>query len=182
MTMNPKILDNTAMHPHSRLSEQPVRADLETIKTRQQAMWGSGDFGQIGVRLQLVGETLCEAIDLLAFERVLDVAAGNGNASLAAARRFAHVTSTDYVPALLEQARLRAEADRLPSFQVADAEISLRRRDSTWFSRPTASCSRRTRSAWQPSSCVSSGPVAGSGSRTGRPRALSGSSSRWWAR
>ena len=97
--------------------------DLETIKTRQQATWASGDFGHVGVRLQIVGESLCEAVDLAAGERVLDVAAGNGNATLAAARRFAEVTSTDYVPALLEQARLRAEADRLPvTFQVADAE------------------------------------------------------------
>ena len=80
-------------------------------------------FGHIGVRLQIVGESLCEAVDLHARERVLDVAAGNGNASLAAARRFAEVTSTDYVPELLKQGRRRAEADRLPiEFQVADAE------------------------------------------------------------
>jgi SAM-dependent methyltransferase len=97
--------------------------DLAAIKTRQQATWASGDFGQIGVRLQIVGESLCEAVDVQAFERVLDVAAGNGNASLAAARRFADVTSTDYVPALLEQGRRRAQADRLPiAFEVADAE------------------------------------------------------------
>ena len=97
--------------------------DLETIKTRQQATWATGDYGQIGVRLQIVGETLCEAVDLKATERVLDVAAGNGNATLAAARRFAEVTSTDYVPELLEQGRRRAEAERLPAtFRVADAE------------------------------------------------------------
>lgn len=97
--------------------------DLGAIKARQQATWASGDFGHVGVRLQIVGESLCEAVDLLAGEVVLDVAAGNGNASLAAARRFAHVTATDYVPALLEQGRLRAEADRLEvSFQPADAE------------------------------------------------------------
>jgi ubiquinone/menaquinone biosynthesis C-methylase UbiE len=97
--------------------------DFEAIKTRQQATWASGDFGQIGVRLQIVGESLCEAVDLRAGERVLDVAAGNGNASLAAARRFAEVTSTDYVPALLEQGRRRADAERLAiTFQVADAE------------------------------------------------------------
>ena len=98
--------------------------DLGAIKVKQQATWASGDFGHIGVRLQLVGESLCEAIDLQAGEDVLDVAAGNGNASLAAARRFANVTSTDYVPALLEQGRIRAEADRLPiRFEVADAEM-----------------------------------------------------------
>lgn len=97
--------------------------DLEAIKVRQQAVWASGDFGQVGVRLQIVGESLCEAADVLAGERVLDVAAGNGNASLAAARRFAEVTSTDYVPALLEQGRLRATADRLEiAFHPADAE------------------------------------------------------------
>jgi len=97
--------------------------DLGAIKTRQQATWASGDYGRIGVRLQVVGESLCEAVDLRATDRVLDVAAGNGNASLAAARHFADVTSTDYVPALLEQGRRRAEADGLPmTFQQADAE------------------------------------------------------------
>jgi ubiquinone/menaquinone biosynthesis C-methylase UbiE len=95
----------------------------QALKTRQQAMWTSGDYGQVGVRLQIVGETLCEAVDLRAGERVLDVAAGNGNASLAAARRFAEVTSTDYVPQLLEQGRKRAEGEGLPMhFLVADAE------------------------------------------------------------
>ena len=75
------------------------------------------------MRLQIVGESLCEAVDLLATDKVLDVAAGNGNASLAAARHFADVTSTDYVAELLEQGKRRAEADRLPiKFQVADAE------------------------------------------------------------
>jgi ubiquinone/menaquinone biosynthesis C-methylase UbiE len=102
---------------------RPATPDLGAIKARQQATWASGDFGQIGVRLQSVGESLCEAVDLRATDKVLDVAAGNGNASLAAARHFADVTSTDYVAALLEQGRRRAEADRLPiTFQVADAE------------------------------------------------------------
>jgi ubiquinone/menaquinone biosynthesis C-methylase UbiE len=97
--------------------------DLEAVKKRQQATWASGDFGRIGVTLQMVGESLCEAVDLLATESVLDVAAGDGNASLAAARRFADVLSTDYVPELLEQGRRRADAERLPlRFQVADAE------------------------------------------------------------
>jgi len=97
--------------------------DYEAIKTRQQATWASGDFGRIGVQLQLVGESLAEAVDLLAGERVLDVAAGNGNASLAAARRFAEVISTDYVPELLDQGRVRAKAEGLPiTFQAADAE------------------------------------------------------------
>jgi SAM-dependent methyltransferase len=97
--------------------------DLEAIKARQQLTWASGDFGRVGVTLQLVGESLVEAVGVNAGERVLDVAAGNGNASLAAARRFADVTSTDYVPELLQQGRRRAEADGLDiRFQVADAE------------------------------------------------------------
>ena len=97
--------------------------DLAAVKTRQQAMWASGDFAVIGTTLQIVGETLCEAVDVRAGERVLDVAAGNGNATLAAARRFAEVTSTDYVPALLEGGRRRAEAQGLVvKFEPADAE------------------------------------------------------------
>ncbi len=94
-----------------------------SVKAKQQAMWASGDFAVIGTTLQIVGELLCEAADVGAGERVLDVAAGNGNATLAAARRFATVTSTDYVPALLERGRIRAAADRLDvAFEVADAE------------------------------------------------------------
>jgi ubiquinone/menaquinone biosynthesis C-methylase UbiE len=97
--------------------------DLSTIKGRQQLAWGSGDYAVVGTTLQIVGETLCEAVDLRSNQRVLDVAAGNGNATLAAARRFADVVSTDYVGALLEGGRRRAEADRLPvTFQEADAE------------------------------------------------------------
>ena len=97
--------------------------DLAAIKTRQQAMWASGDFAVIGTTLQIVGEMLCEAVDLRAGEQVLDVAAGNGNATLAAARRFADVTSTDYVPALLEGGRRRAAAEGLSvRFEPADAE------------------------------------------------------------
>lgn len=115
----PTTISNQPSHP----SLHPATPDWAAIKARQQATWASGDFGQIGVRLQLVGESLCEAVDIDATDRVLDVAAGNGNASLAAARRFADVTSTDYVSDLLEQGRRRAEASRLPiAFQVADAE------------------------------------------------------------
>ena len=77
----------------------------------------------IGTTLQIVGERLCEAVDMRAGTNVLDVAAGNGNATLAAARRFAHVTSTDYVPALLARGKERALAERLSvDFQEADAE------------------------------------------------------------
>ena len=97
--------------------------DLAAIKQRQQATWASGDFAVVGTTLQIVGETLAEAADVRADERVIDVAAGNGNATLAAARRFAHVTSTDYVPALLDKGRERARAEVLPvTFLVADAE------------------------------------------------------------
>jgi ubiquinone/menaquinone biosynthesis C-methylase UbiE len=97
--------------------------DLENIKTRQRATWASGDYGVIGTTLQIVGESLAEAVDLHAGEKVLDVAAGNGNSSLAAARRWADVTSTDYVPELLEIGRRRAEAERLSMvFREADAE------------------------------------------------------------
>jgi len=97
--------------------------DLAAVKGRQQIAWGSGDYARIGTTLQLVGEALCEAVDLRSNQRVLDVAAGNGNATLAAARRFADVTSTDYVGSLLARGRERAEADRLPvTFQEADAE------------------------------------------------------------
>jgi ubiquinone/menaquinone biosynthesis C-methylase UbiE len=93
------------------------------LKARQQAAWASGDFAVIGTTLQIVGEELCEALDLRAGQRVLDVAAGNGNAALAAARRWCNVTATDYVPALLANARERALAERLPmEFETADAE------------------------------------------------------------
>jgi len=103
--------------------ETTTAPDLKAVKTKQQAMWASGDFAVIGTTLQIVGETLCEAADVGGGERVLDVAAGNGNATLAAARRFAHVTSTDYVPALLEGGRRRAEAEGLSvTFEEADAE------------------------------------------------------------
>lgn len=97
--------------------------DFNLIKGRQQAAWSSGDYAVIGTTLQVVGEELCEAIDLRSTDRVLDVAAGNGNASLAAARRFAEVVSTDYVGTLLDRGRERAQAERLQiNFQVADAE------------------------------------------------------------
>jgi ubiquinone/menaquinone biosynthesis C-methylase UbiE len=97
--------------------------DLATVKGRQQIAWGSGDYAVVGTTLQIVGETLCEAVDLRSNQRVLDVAAGNGNATLAAARRFAEVVSTDYVGTLLERGKERAQAERLAvTFQEADAE------------------------------------------------------------
>ena len=82
--------------------------DLAALKTRQQAAWSSGNYAIVGATLQIVGEELCEALDLKAGSKVLDVAAGNGMASLAAARRWCEVTSTDYVPALLERGQARA--------------------------------------------------------------------------
>ena len=97
--------------------------DLAAIKQRQQATWASGDFGIIGTTLQIVGETLCEAADLRSGSKVLDVAAGNGNVALAAARRGCEVTATDYVPALLDGTRARAEAEGLAiEVREADAE------------------------------------------------------------
>jgi ubiquinone/menaquinone biosynthesis C-methylase UbiE len=97
--------------------------NLAAIKIKQQATWASGDFAVIGTTLQIVGESLAEAVDVCAGERVLDIAAGNGNATLAAAHRFAHVTSTDYVPELLDKGAARARAEALDvRFQEADAE------------------------------------------------------------
>jgi SAM-dependent methyltransferase len=98
--------------------------DFNAIKQRQQATWTSGDYAFIGTTLQIVGETLAEAVDIRAGESVLDVAAGNGNASLAAARRHAQVISTDYVPHLLQKGAQRARAEGLDiEFQIADAEV-----------------------------------------------------------
>jgi len=113
-----------SLNPSAVLPTNPNPAiDFSAIKQRQQATWASGDYGNIGTRLQIVGEQLTEALDLRAGEQVLDVAAGNGNASIAAARRYANVTSTDYVPELLFQGEARAKANGLKiKFQVADAE------------------------------------------------------------
>ena len=115
-------------HPAQPTSTSPASPgapgpDLAAIKQRQQATWASGDFAVVGVTLQVVGELLAEAADVRAGERVIDIAAGNGNATLAAARRFARVTSTDYVPALLDKGRARAAAEGLAiDFREADAE------------------------------------------------------------
>lgn len=108
------------------MQTQPItqtQPDLAAIKGRQQAVWSAGDYAVIGTTLQIVGESLCEALDLRAGQRVLDVAAGNGNATLAAARRWCDVVSTDYVGALLERGRARASAEGLAvQFEEADAE------------------------------------------------------------
>lgn len=108
------------------ISPPPASAEtpnLAAIKSKQHAAWTSGDYSVVGTTLQIVGERLCETLDVRAGQRVLDVAAGNGNVSLAAARRFCDVTSTDYVAALLERGRQRAESEGLEiAFQEADAE------------------------------------------------------------
>lgn len=98
-------------------------ADLDAVKTRQRAAWSTGNYAVVGTTLQIVGENLCEALDLRSGSHVLDVAAGNGNATLAAARRWCEVTSTDYVSALLEAGRARAQAEgHTIEFMEADAE------------------------------------------------------------
>ena len=100
-----------------------AQVDFDALKTRQRAAWASGDYAVIGTTLQLVGEQLAEACDLRFGERVLDVAAGNGNATLAAARRGCRVVSSDYVESLLERGAERAQAERLEvEFRAADAE------------------------------------------------------------
>ena len=104
-------------------TQAPPVIDLAAIKSRQQGAWSSGDYAVVGTTLQIVGEELCEALDVRAGQKVLDVAAGNGNVALAAARRRCEVMATDYVPALLERARERADAERLDiEFREADAE------------------------------------------------------------
>src|SRR3954468_12895085 len=98
-------------------------ADFAAVKIRQQAAWSTGNYAVVGTTLQIVGENLCEALDLRAGSRVLDVAAGNGNATLAAAHRWCAVTSTHYVPSLLEAGQRRAQAEGYDiHFQEADAE------------------------------------------------------------
>ena len=104
-------------------SAEVPAADFSAVKVRQQAAWSTGNYAVVGTTLQIVGENLCEALDLRSGSRVLDVAAGNGNATLAAARRWCDVTSTDYVASLLESGRARAAAEGLAvEFQEADAE------------------------------------------------------------
>ncbi|MDB5364725.1 MAG: SAM-dependent methyltransferase [Rhodospirillales bacterium] len=111
------LADTTSPNP------PPAHVDVKAIKARQHGAWSSGDYAVVGTTLQIVGEELCEALDVRPGQQVLDVAAGNGNVSLAAARRWCDVVATDYVPALLERARERAEADRLDiEFREADAE------------------------------------------------------------
>jgi ubiquinone/menaquinone biosynthesis C-methylase UbiE len=113
----------TVIECHPPVAAKKPAVDLRALKAKQQATWSSGDYAIIGTTLQIVGERLAESMDLHAGQTVLDVAAGNGNTTLAAARRWCEVTSTDYVESLLELGRRRAEAEGLQvKFQVADAE------------------------------------------------------------
>jgi ubiquinone/menaquinone biosynthesis C-methylase UbiE len=108
--------------PQTQVQTQ-TQPDLTAIKARQQATWSTGDYAVIGTTVVVSAEMLCETVDLRAGQRVLDVATGSGNAAIAAARRWCDVTGIDYVPALLERARERAAAERLPvTFQEGDAE------------------------------------------------------------
>ena len=105
------------------ISNSLATIDLAAVKSRQQAAWATGNYAVVGTTLQIVGETLCESLDLRSGSRVLDVAAGNGNATLAASRRWCDVISTDYVPSLLESGKARAAAEgHTIQFQEADAE------------------------------------------------------------
>ena len=116
-------MTDTLILPHNKQTVRTDAVDFTAVKQRQQTAWSSGDYAVVGTTLQIVGEELCEALDLRAGETVLDVAAGNGNATLAAARRWCDVVSTDYVPSLLERGRARASAEGLSiEFQQADAE------------------------------------------------------------
>ncbi len=97
--------------------------DFEAIKSRQRDVWALGDFGMIAWNTAFVGEVLCEEVDLRAGQRLLDVACGTGNVALSAGRRFCEAVGVDFVPALVERARERAAAERLPTtFEVGDAE------------------------------------------------------------
>lgn len=143
---------------HGPVLEPSPIPDLAAAKVRSHAVWRAGDYAVIGTTLQLVGELLAEAADVRAGERVLDVACGNGNAALAAARRFALITAADFVPALLGHAQARSLAEGLAlDLHEADAEALPRTAPSTWSSRPSVSCSPPTRSV-PPPSC--SGPWA----------------------
>ena len=118
-----KVTRQKAIIQMSTIMQAASTPDYPAIKAKQNAAWASGDYARIGTTLQIVGESLAEAMDLKSGASVLDVAAGNGNATLAFARRWCRVTSTDYVDALLARGRARADAEALDvEFRVADAE------------------------------------------------------------
>lgn len=105
------------------MTEPTDAPDYDAIKAKQNAAWGSGDYAKVGSSIQITGEDLAEAMDLRPGSNVLDVAAGNGNATLAFARRWSNVTSTDYVDTLLNRGKARADAEgHAIKFQIADAE------------------------------------------------------------
>jgi ubiquinone/menaquinone biosynthesis C-methylase UbiE len=105
------------------VTDQSQAPSLSSIKDRQQKTWTSGNYARIGNTLVIMGELLCEAVNLRAGDKVLDVATGSGNTAISAARRFCAVTGIDYVPELVEQARKRAEVEGLEvTFDVGDAE------------------------------------------------------------
>jgi ubiquinone/menaquinone biosynthesis C-methylase UbiE len=117
------IIHDAALDLASDASNEQPTPDLEAVKRRQQAMWASGDYQMVATQIQVVAELLMEALDVHATERVLDVATGSGNAALAAARRGTEVVGIDYVPALLDRARLRTRAEGLEAtFVEGDAE------------------------------------------------------------
>jgi ubiquinone/menaquinone biosynthesis C-methylase UbiE len=113
----------TGMCKEDNVTGQSQVPSLSAIKDRQQKTWTSGDYARIGNTLVIMGELLCEAVDVHAGDKVLDVATGSGNTAISAARRFCDVTGIDYVPELIEQARKRAEVEGMSiAFDVGDAE------------------------------------------------------------
>src|SRR5215203_5583443 len=114
---------DTGLCKENNVTDQSQAPNLTAIKDRQQKMWTSGDYARIGNTLVLMGELLCEAVNVHAGDKVLDVATGNGNTAISAARRFCDTTGIDYVPELIEHARKRAEVEGVQiTFDVGDAE------------------------------------------------------------
>ena len=105
------------------MTMQDQAPSMGAIKERMHKIWTSGEYARIGNPLVLIGELLCEAVDLHSGERVLDVATGSGNTAISAARRFCEVTGMDLAPESIEHARRRAEAEGMDiTFEVGDAE------------------------------------------------------------
>jgi protein-L-isoaspartate O-methyltransferase len=128
------------------MATQPQAPDLTAIKERQQKAWSSGDYGKVGVTLVLMAEMLCEAVDLRPGQKVLDVACGNGNAALAAARRFGEVVGVDYVPSLLEEGSgHERRAGKSTSGRVTPRIFPSPMPPSTWCSPRSGPCSLPTR-------------------------------------
>src|SRR5215216_465562 len=118
-----EVRTNADMGQENNVTDQHQAPNLTAIKDRQQKTWTSGDYARIGNTLVIIGELLCEAVDVRAGDKVLDVATGSGNTAISAARRFCEATGIDYVPELIEHARKRAEVEGLEiTFGVGDAE------------------------------------------------------------